>query len=85
MKHKRKRAIERARHLTRMGTIEVGDIVEVVNNSSGGHEEGSIGSVTSIKDGYRSNNYVILGIKSSWACELLHKKEELKLIKKGRN
>ncbi len=27
----RKRAIERARHLTRMGTIEVGDTVEVVS------------------------------------------------------
>ena len=85
MRTTRKRAIERARHLTRMGTIEVGDIVEVVNNSSGGHEEGSICSVTSIKNGYRSKSYVILGIKSSWKCNLMHKKEELKLIKKGSN
>ena len=30
VKRTRKRAIERARHKTRMGTIEVGDMVEVI-------------------------------------------------------
>lgn len=83
VKRTRKRAIERARHLTKSRTIEVGDIVEVISNSSGGHEKGSICSVTSIKDGFHSKSYVILGIKSLWECNLLHKKEELKLIKKG--
>ena len=86
MRTTRKRAIERARHLTRMGTIEVGDIVEVVYNSMSGFEKGSIvyaaykdsvgdWLLSRKKGDYNQNSYNTL-----W-----HSGTDIKLIEKGSN
>ena len=87
MRTTRKRAIERARHLTRMGTIEVGDIVEVVANSYYGHKVGTIGTVAAIKyDGDFVDIYVsvYMGLIDH-NYVLIHKHTDLKVIKKGSN
>lgn len=86
MRTTRKRAIERARHLTRMGTIEVGDIVEVIYNSLGGFEKGSVVYAT-YKDGFgdwllsrKKGDCNPFSLNTRW-----HEGTDIKLIEKGSN
>lgn len=83
MRTTRKRAIERARHLTRMGTVEVGDMVEVVYNSSSGHDIGTIGEVTGIEKSIIGKLIEVHAIRSFQLVALIHRVTDLKLIKKG--
>ncbi|WP_277640080.1 hypothetical protein [Bacteroides graminisolvens] len=82
MRTTRKRAIERARHLTRMGTIEVGDTVEIIENSLNGHDIGSLAKVGRILNPELVR--VFGGAHERYAgLSLTHKMTDLKLIKKG--
>lgn len=88
----RKQAIDRARHLTRMGTIEIGDTVEVIKNSWGGYDIGTIADVIEIKVYKNSLIHYVFRIVSKNENRTMvkevglgHPMEDIKLIKKGSN
>lgn len=85
MRTTRKRAIQRARHMTRMGTIEIGDMVEVIYNSSSGHDIGTLGEVTGIENSIIGKLIEVHAIRHFQLVGLVHRVTDLKLIKKGSN